>query len=282
MDKIYEQKTYLDSNVTNYLSEEYLHINSCGISRYTYQDKNYAIRYYRPSGRMDWHLLLVTESRMEVIVGGKSFEAEPGDVVFYAPDDPQDYTYFVSEEAPVCESFYIHFSGTAVAEVMAKSGFFSSFLLSCSGGEVKRIFTSIIAASKTGDDMTACGHLLRLLALLSPSSKQNDQAGLFRIKKAVEYLSSHFTEDIDMEFCAQKCNLSRSRFTHLFTEVMGTSPCKYQQKLRITAAQDLLENSTLSVGEIALSVGFSDPLYFSRIFKKVVGTSPIGYKKSTE
>lgn len=279
MDKSFEQQLHLNSDVTNFTSEEFLHLNSCGISRYTYQDKSLAIRYFRPKGRLDFHLLYLTSGRAEVVVGDKTLSVSAGDCVFYPPNIPQDYTYFISEDSPVNSSFYVHFCGTAAEEITEKAGFKEAVLLHRESEEVKRLFTAMITANASGDRLSACGQLLRLLPLLSPALSESGAVGVGRIKKAVEYINAHFTEEIDLVLCAEKCSLSRSRFSHLFTETMGMSPHKYQQKLRLDMAKELLVNSTLSVGEISAGVGFADPLYFSRTFSRQNGISPSDYRK---
>jgi AraC-like DNA-binding protein len=68
--------------------------------------------------------------------------------------------------------------------------------------------------------------------------------------------------------------MSETSFYVRFKEWSGTSPVKYRNGIRISAACSLLKNSNLSVYEIAVEVGFEDPYYFSRIFKKIVGLSP--------
>ena len=156
MDKSFEQQLHLNSDVTNFTSEEFLHLNSCGISRYTYQDKSLAIRYFRPKGRLDFHLLYLTSGRAEVVVGDKTFSASAGDFVFYPPNTPQDYTYFISEDSPVNSSFYVHFCGTVAEEITEKAGFKEAVLLHRESEEVKRLFTAMITANASGDRLSAC------------------------------------------------------------------------------------------------------------------------------
>jgi AraC-like DNA-binding protein len=78
---------------------------------------------------------------------------------------------------------------------------------------------------------------------------------------------------------ADFCNLSEGYFSHHFKESVGIAPIKYLTNLRMEKAKFLLSESDLSVSAIAWSLGYGDLLYFSRIFKKIVGESPTIYRK---
>jgi AraC family transcriptional regulator, arabinose operon regulatory protein len=62
---------------------------------------------------------------------------------------------------------------------------------------------------------------------------------------------------------------------------MGTSPMQYLRTVRVEAAKRLLVTIETPVGEVAAQVGFEDPLYFSRVFRKVTGKSPTAYREAT-
>ena len=76
------------------------------------------------------------------------------------------------------------------------------------------------------------------------------------------------------------CYLSLSRFSHIFKQVTGTTPKKFIELRRIEVAKELLLSSELSITEIGASVGYGDPYYFNRVFKKNVGIPPRAYIKN--
>lgn len=279
MDKPIYENEYYQSYESNYVSTAFLNINSCGISRYVFKDKNIAVRQHRPDGRVDYHLLYMVGGKKEITIKGKKYWMQPGDAVFYMPSEPHDYTFFVDDANPVTESFYIHFSGTSAAEAVEKSGITESCFIHSAGGKAGRLMISVITAQRGGDSLTACGQLLRLLSLLGSGREGTESETARRIHRQAEYINAHFAEEIDLDRCAAEEGLSRSRFSHLFTEIMGMSPYKYQLSLRLDRAKELLSFSSLSVGEISASVGFSDPLYFSRIFRKWFSLSPSDFRK---
>jgi AraC-like DNA-binding protein len=79
---------------------------------------------------------------------------------------------------------------------------------------------------------------------------------------------------------AAQSGLSERSFHRRFRQVVGLPPLQYLQKLRIEMAQDLLQNSNLSVEEISQQCGYSDTSYFCRLFKQHSATSPMEFRRS--
>lgn len=98
------------------------------------------------------------------------------------------------------------------------------------------------------------------------------------INLAIAYLEENFATDIHVEDVARCAYLSPGRLAHLFKEDTGTSLIDYLLKVRIDRASTLLRTSTTAITNIAYSTGFHDPSYFSRVFKKATGHSPVAYR----
>ena len=99
-----------------------------------------------------------------------------------------------------------------------------------------------------------------------------------RINWTVEYMRHHLSEPLTVETFAGSVNLSRSRFTSLFTAQTGVSPMRYLQRLRLRRARLLLERSFLTVKEIMALVGYSDPSHFSRDFRREHRRAPSDFR----
>lgn len=95
-----------------------------------------------------------------------------------------------------------------------------------------------------------------------------------RITWAVEFMGERMAEPLTIEVLAARVNLSRSRFSSLFTAQTGLSPMRYLQRMRLRRARLLVERSFLTVKEIMALVGYNDPSHFSRDFRREHGKAP--------
>lgn len=94
-----------------------------------------------------------------------------------------------------------------------------------------------------------------------------------------EYLDVHLEERLTLEKCSEITYLSVSQTIRRFRSAYGMTPYEYLNQRRINTAKQLLQNSTLSIEEIAAQTGFPDHNYFSKYFKKKVGVSPSKFRK---
>ncbi|WP_066891551.1 AraC family transcriptional regulator [Clostridium nigeriense] len=100
-----------------------------------------------------------------------------------------------------------------------------------------------------------------------------------REKKAIvetitKYLNENYTQDISLYTLSKNMYLSPVYISKIFKEIMGDSPINYLIQIRLTKAKDLLKDSELSIKTIAKMVGYNDPYYFSKLYKKYYGISP--------
>lgn len=101
----------------------------------------------------------------------------------------------------------------------------------------------------------------------------------YPIRHGVRALTAEWNQNKPIGVYAAMCDLSESYFYLLFKRSMGLSPVEYRNRIRVNTACSLLEDTSMSVDGIALSVGFDSPFYFSRTFKKVMGISPRQYRR---
>ena len=98
--------------------------------------------------------------------------------------------------------------------------------------------------------------------------------------KAIQFMQDNLAHPITLDNIAQSAHLSVSFFSRKFRQDTGYAPIEYFNHLRIQRACQLLHFSNLRVNEVAAQLGMDDPFYFSRLFKKQMGVSPAGYRKS--
>ena len=100
------------------------------------------------------------------------------------------------------------------------------------------------------------------------------------MSEVVQYINDNFNEPIEVTKLADIAGLSISQFDRRFKKVFGQSPLKYITKTRIDAACVQLDKTHNSITQIAYKTGFSDHSYFTKVFSKLIGTTPAQYRKS--
>lgn len=101
-----------------------------------------------------------------------------------------------------------------------------------------------------------------------------------RISHACAYIRERLATPLLVDEVAHACNLSSSRFAHLFKQEMGTGPKAWINDMRLQLARKLLIGSDDSISAIGAKVGFTDPGHFTRHFKNNVGCNPRQFRKS--
>lgn len=94
------------------------------------------------------------------------------------------------------------------------------------------------------------------------------------VKRVIDYLGEHYTEDITMEQLCQKTGYSKYYLCHTFREVTGQTILNYTNFLRCNHARCLLNSGEYNVGESAWRSGFHSFSYFSRTYRKMIGELP--------
>ena len=100
--------------------------------------------------------------------------------------------------------------------------------------------------------------------------------GLIEIAK--EYILNNYSRDISLDDISRQVNISPYYFSKIFKEETGEGFVEYLTGIRIERAKELLTTTEYSMKEICSMVGYADPNYFSRSFKKKVGVTPTEYK----
>jgi len=113
-----------------------------------------------------------------------------------------------------------------------------------------------------------------------PARRWLTKADLYaQLGEAKAFMDTCPLESVNLSDCAERAGLSMHHFHRLFHEVHGVTPHQYLAKRRVCTAQGLLEESSMTIAEIADEVGFSGPSAFGRMFRQQVGCSPTEYRK---
>lgn len=106
------------------------------------------------------------------------------------------------------------------------------------------------------------------------------QKGSVYAEHAAEYIAANYSKHLMINELADRIGVNRSYLTTNFKKCMGCSPQEYLINVRVERAKSLLQKTDIQINEVAAKVGYSDPLAFSKIFKRKTGYSPTEYKEA--
>ena len=225
------------------------------------------------SSRRDYYFLYLQKGRLNT-GDGVLFS---GDFIIFEPN----YTYSYQGEGETSYLF-VHFSGSEAKELIQSKGLpFATPMHIGIHTSIKSRFEYLfqefmILDLESPQIMTAL--LNEIIALTSRYIKGTSMKKI--PLKSIQYINFHYTENLTVKQLADIENMSLTKYRQLFKKHTGVSPLDYIITRRINAACRMLETSNCSISEIAAKSGFSDPYYFSRIFKKKMGISPHKYRKT--
>ncbi len=205
-----------------------------------------------------------------------------GNLVLYLPGEDQCYQYS-NETSPII--YWLHFSGYNALKLLEDNNLLNERIFFVGiNGDIPLLFDKIIKELQfsKGQYFELCNLYIKELVTLccryviesnSPTNKQNKL-----LDEAIEYFNDNFNATISIKDYANDQNISCCWFIRSFKSYTGTTPTQYITNIRINKAKNLLLGNSLTIGEIGNLIGYQNPLYFSRVFKKNVGLAPMGYR----
>ena len=121
--------------------------------------------------------------------------------------------------------------------------------------------------------------LQKLEAVCRQGAARREEQSESVISRAKTYIDENFSKELSLDEVSRVVNISPYYFSKLFKEESGENFIEYLTRVRIAHAKELLKRPELSIKEICLMSGYSDPNYFSRIFKKQEDVTPSEYRE---
>lgn len=100
-----------------------------------------------------------------------------------------------------------------------------------------------------------------------------------KLRQITNWIAEHAAEEFSLERLAEQAGLSRFHFQRLFKAATGVSPSQYHINLRMEEARRLLRETKMSVIDVALEVGYTNPSHFAQLFRRETGLSPSDYRR---
>lgn len=256
-------------------NREALLVTSCGTYRLKTRPR---FETNRPKGRPDFQILYVASGTATFFFDGQPHSLCAGTAVLYRPGESQRYIYQAKEHTHV---YWLHFTGRDVEAQLKQHGLWDkqSFYVGATD-QFPALFETVIRELQSSRPL--CRQLLanlleRILLLFhrqlleSPTPSRTVEREIW---DAISYFQKNYDQPIVVSNYAKAHNMTSAWFIHEFKRRTGMPPMRYILLLRLNNAQALLTETNYPVSEIATIVGFSDPLYFSRLFKRQFGVSP--------
>jgi len=243
----------------------------------------------RPNGLNECIVIVCTKGKGWAEIDGRRFTVTASEVLFIPANKP--HAYGADDDDPWSIQ-WAHFAGTAVASYASLLPV-HDYVLSIPSADTKeigRMFRESYRLASTGlteRTLLLVSHMLRyVLGLLffqtGRSMGSGSRAIAHDLTKSIEFMRANLTRSLNLQELSRHSGLSPTRYSALFREQTGSSPVEHHIRLRMQAACHLLDTTALSVKEVAAELGYPDPYYFSRIFQKILGCSPVAYRRSVK
>jgi len=237
-------------------------------------------------GRNDYYLMHLIQGSLEMDLRGSVRTLGSGDLVIFPPGCA--YRYVKGHREPL-SYLWVHFSGTGVPDLLAGCQLETDTQIHPGvSNEITEGFRLLFRNFINRDacfEAAPSAQLAILCVLFGRSLMgRGGPDGLYptdRLSRSLEHMHRHYHEDLSVRTLAEIEHLSVSRYCAVFKECTGLSPQNFLIDLRLKTASELMLGTDLSVKQIARTVGYLDPLYFSRLFKERKGVSPLGYKEGS-
>lgn len=240
--------------------------------------------HYGPYVNKEYLMYLVKEGKMTLFYNGKKTELIGP--AFFVNFPNSQFFYECAKDVPFSIK-WITATGKTIEKYLEFLGvtIFSPFFPLQETSAIENVFDEMYEFfdKRTTSSKVYCVslvHKLFSLLLKKPSSDIKENDYVLRAKRLIE---KHYSSlDFNVSALSKMLNLNANYFSVLFKKITGISPVKALTEHRLNSALKMLKFTNKSIKEIAISCGYEDELYFSRIFKKNFSVSPTIYRTKEE
>lgn len=218
--------------------------------------RSYHLLHYVHSGMGTLH----NERGSRLVKADQIFVIRPGESTVYIADERRPWSYsWVGFESPL-----------PLDDILAADVFDAAH---CGG-----LFAEMVnCPSGAGLEWFICGKIYQLLYLLA---RPNIESGVQHyIRRTLDFIESNYMKELTISGIAQSLGLDRSYLTRIFKAHTGKAPQAYLVEFRLQKAAELLSAQDMTLGQIAVQVGYHDTMNFSRMFRRQFGMPPGMYRR---
>jgi len=269
----------LKGKVQNNPVHSQLHI--CSIGHYPKAKGHYT---YRKKGLPENFLFYCVDGHGWYQLGKQRFEVGPNE--FFILPQHAEHAYGSDEEHP-WTIYWVHFGGEALPEMNSMQSVQRCFkpLHVRNSGEILPLFSKMYKTLELGyssDNLLfanlCLSQFLSLFLYNDRHYEATSKESLDCVDSAILFMQEHINDNLSLIDLSKRYNYSVSRFSSLFRQKTGYAPIDYFLQMKMQKACQQLDFSDRAIKDIAFSMGFDDPYYFSKRFRKIIGMSPKKYR----
>jgi len=257
------------------------HLHICSIGYYPKAKDHYT---YRKKGLPENFLFYCVDGHGWFEISGQHFEVGPNE--FFILPQNVEHSYGSKPDQP-WTIYWIHFGGDSLPElndIQAVQKHFKPVYIK-NNGDILPLFSKIYKTLELGysiDNLLFANMCLaEFLTLFIYNSRHYEATATDKmdcVDSAILFMQEHINDNISLNELSSQYNYSVSRFSNLFKQKTGYAPIDYFVQMKMQKACQQLNFTNQSVKEIAFSMGFDDPYYFSKRFRTIIGMSPKKYR----
>lgn len=178
------------------------------------------------------------------------------------------------------EQYWINFKGEQAAELLSECGAAGIFSFESIFSRVRDCLAEAFE-EKSADRLSMLGLLYSLCGLLNRRGEVGGDVSniSLHIRTAEDFIRKNYAKRLTIQKIADECHVSPKYLSRIYRESRDNTLIGFINSTRLDAARRLIERTDGNISEIAFAVGFSDPLYFSKAYRKRFGASPTEYRK---
>lgn len=234
-----------------------------------------------------FELLYFIEGESRVVIDGVEHRARGGDLVVYHPWTVHEEFVQPGPYRLICIRFNrgdiersVPFPSPEQVGVVFRLPWKERF---------QNLFEQIVIETEQVDQWSSVlrgAYLTQFIALLwralsycRDSEESGNEQACLRIAHVIDLIHNGIRTDLSLAELAEKAFMSESHFSHVFKDVTGVPPKRYLIAGRVAKAKELLTTTARPVIDIAAELGYDNPQYFSRMFKKETGRTPLEFRR---
>lgn len=274
---------YFDVGNNNYLSNMYNNVKF----QYCGKEQRKAGHAFHSEEHEDYVICVIVSGNGILTYDEQSGKLDQGDAFLVCPGEKYIYT-------PLSQSLstrvWLVFSGKGIEVLLGQMGFSreNRIVNLSSTSNIETMIDEILCSKEMSviDELKRQSSFYSILASLIKFSQgkievKEEKIESLYVKKAIELIETNYSKKLKVQDIANQIGINRSYLTNLFKKTIGTSPQNYLIDCRLEKSAQLLRETQNSMVDIALEVGYSDSLAYSKAFKQKYGMSPSEYRKKS-